>query len=103
MPGAACCAHGPGYATPLDAKNSGNREKFILVPCIVPDASRPDYLATVDVDPESDTYSQVGWYVMSGEGLADCGGAVHDKWSTAPTVVTPCRVGSANQVQGKLP
>lgn len=29
------------------------------MPCIVPDASRPDYLATVDVDPNSATYSTV--------------------------------------------
>ncbi|KAI8468542.1 MAG: selenium binding protein [Monoraphidium minutum] len=55
----ACCAKGPGYATPLEAKEQGPRERVLLVPCIVPDASRPDYLATVDVDPESDTYGQV--------------------------------------------
>lgn len=57
----ACCAnHGPGYATPLDAFNNGPRERDILVPCIVADDSgRPDYLATVDVDPDSKTYGQV--------------------------------------------
>jgi hypothetical protein len=45
---------------------AGAREKLLYVPCIIPDQkSRPDYLATVDVDPESATYSQVG-----GEGLA---------------------------------
>eukprot|EP00775_Hariotina_reticulata_P012725 gene12725-12855_t len=55
-----CCHHGPGYATPLDAFHNGTREKLIYVPCIIPDQkSRPDYLATVDVDPESSTYSQV--------------------------------------------
>lgn len=55
----ACCQHGPGYATPLDAFNSGDKEKLIYVPCIISDHSRPDYLATVDVDPESPTYNQV--------------------------------------------
>ncbi|KAF6260448.1 selenium binding protein [Scenedesmus sp. NREL 46B-D3] len=56
-----CCATqcGPGYATPLDAFHNGTREKIIYVPCIVSDHSRPDYLATVDVDPESSTYAQV--------------------------------------------
>lgn len=37
----------------------GPRETLAYVPCVVPDKSRPDYLATVDLDPESGTYSQV--------------------------------------------
>lgn len=54
------CCHGPGYATPLDAYKSGAREKLIYVPCIYPDQkTQPDYLATIDVDPESATYSKV--------------------------------------------
>lgn len=53
------CACGPGYATPRDAFLSGVQEKLVYIPCIVPDKSRPDYLATVDVDPSSPTYSQV--------------------------------------------
>ncbi|KAF8069628.1 selenbp1 [Scenedesmus sp. PABB004] len=58
---ASCCAGGgPGYATPLDAMRKGPREALIYVPCIIPDqASRPDYLAVVDVDPGSATYSTV--------------------------------------------
>ena len=48
-----------GYATPRDAFNHGKREKIVYLPCIIPDKSRPDYLATVDVDPDSPTYSQV--------------------------------------------
>lgn len=31
----------------------------MYIPCIVPDKSRPDYLATIDIDPESETYMQV--------------------------------------------
>merc|ERR1711971_191479 len=56
---ASCGGCGPGYATPRDAFNYGKREKIVYLPCIVPDKDRPDYLATVDVDPESPTYSQV--------------------------------------------
>ena len=40
-----------------DAFNYGKREKIVYLPCIVPGKDRPDYLATVDVDPESPTYS----------------------------------------------
>ena len=48
-----------------EALTKGDREKLIYVPCIIPDQeSRPDYLATVDVDPESATYSQVGAHAM---------------------------------------
>lgn len=54
------CCKGPGYATPMDAFKNGAREKLVYLPCIVPDQqSRPDYLATVDVNPQSSTYSQV--------------------------------------------
>ena len=42
-----------------DAFTYGAREKIVYLPCIVPDKDRPDYLATVDVDPASPTYSQV--------------------------------------------
>ncbi|KAJ9579806.1 hypothetical protein L9F63_004552, partial [Diploptera punctata] len=53
---------GPGYKTPLDAMKNGPREKIVYVPCIQPLAQEkklPDYLATVDVDPNSPTYSKV--------------------------------------------
>ncbi|RMZ53473.1 hypothetical protein APUTEX25_003295 [Auxenochlorella protothecoides] len=57
---ATCCnGSGPGYATPLEAKEKGPRETLLYVPAIIPDQSRPDYLATVDADPESKTYSKV--------------------------------------------
>jgi len=57
-----CCHTGPGYATPLDAFNNGPREKILYIPAIPTGEGahdRYDYLATVDVDPESSTYSQV--------------------------------------------
>lgn len=43
----------------------GAREKLLYVPAIVIDKSRPDYLATVDADPTSETYSQV-WQSFMG-------------------------------------
>ena len=42
------------------AFTSGAREALLYVPAIIADGSgRPDYLATVDVDPASPTYSTV--------------------------------------------
>ncbi|KAK9814393.1 hypothetical protein WJX72_005141 [[Myrmecia] bisecta] len=52
------CCGGPGYATPLEA-TKGPREKLLYVPAIVADGSRPDYLATIDVDPASPAFSTV--------------------------------------------
>jgi hypothetical protein len=37
----------------------GPRETILYLPAIVADGSRPDYLATVDVEPGSNTFSQV--------------------------------------------
>lgn len=57
----ACCG-GPGYASPLAAMRSGNREGLVYIPCIIPPNRRndeADYLVTVDVDPNSSTYCQV--------------------------------------------
>ena len=56
-----CCRTGPGYASPMDAVN-GPREKILYVTCIQPNGrqdKKSDYLAVVDVDPTSSTYSQV--------------------------------------------
>lgn len=59
---AECCAKGkgPGYATPLDAMK-GPREALIYVTCVYngSEKEKPDYLATVDTDPSSPTYSKV--------------------------------------------
>ncbi|XP_069506386.1 methanethiol oxidase-like [Ambystoma mexicanum] len=57
---AKCGACGPGYKTPLDAMK-GPREEILYVACIYRNTGieKPDYLATVDVDPKSPTYSQV--------------------------------------------
>ena len=41
------------------AFEAGAREKIVYLPCIIPNKDRPDYVATVDVDPTSATYSQV--------------------------------------------
>ena len=55
-PGSNC---GPGYASPKEAFTKGAREKLLYIPCIIPGKDRPDYLSTVDVDPESPTFAQV--------------------------------------------
>ncbi len=54
------CYNGPGYATPLEAMK-GPREKIVYLPCIYNNTGikKPDYLATVDIDPESPDYCKV--------------------------------------------
>lgn len=51
---------GPGYASPLEAMGA-EREKLLYVTTLYTGTGieAPDYLATVDVDPASPTYSQV--------------------------------------------
>ena len=48
-----CCAGaagtGPGFATPLDAFRSGERETLAYVPVTTRYHTRPDYLATIDL------------------------------------------------------
>ncbi|XP_055648232.1 methanethiol oxidase-like isoform X3 [Falco peregrinus] len=60
MAKAKCGACGPGYATPLDAMK-GPREEIVYLPCIYRNTGieKPDYLATVDIDPKSPHYCQV--------------------------------------------
>uniref|UniRef100_A0A336MLL8 CSON001628 protein n=1 Tax=Culicoides sonorensis TaxID=179676 RepID=A0A336MLL8_CULSO len=52
---------GPGYASPLAAMKEGPREKLLYVVTVQPNLDEPhgDYLSTIDVDPESPTYSQI--------------------------------------------
>jgi selenium-binding protein 1 len=54
----ACC--GPGYASPADAIKA-EREKLLYTIALYTgtEIEEPDYLATIDVDPDSPTYSQV--------------------------------------------
>ena len=53
-----CC--GPGYASPLEAIKAPN-EKLLYTIAIYTGTGiqKPDYLATIDVDPSSPTYSKV--------------------------------------------
>ncbi|XP_072139561.1 methanethiol oxidase [Mobula birostris] len=55
-----CGQCGPGFSSPLNAMK-GPREEIVYLPCIYRNTAvnKPDYLATVDVDPKSPTYSQV--------------------------------------------
>ena len=56
--GSHCC--GPGYASPAEAMKAP-REKILYTVALYigTGIQRPDYLATIDADPESPTYSQV--------------------------------------------
>ena len=55
---ATCC--GPGYASPKDAI-AAPTEKLLYTVALYTGTGiqKPDYLATIDADPESRTYSQV--------------------------------------------
>merc|ERR1739838_234889 len=58
-----CCsqvAHGPGYASPLDAMKAP-KEKVLYIPCIYRNTPipAPDYLATVDMDENSPTFCKI--------------------------------------------
>jgi hypothetical protein len=58
---------GPGYKSPLDAFINGKRETILYTICIQPNAltkKKSDYLATIDVNPDSPTYSQVIIYFI---------------------------------------
>jgi selenium-binding protein 1 len=57
-----CKKTGPGYRTPIDALERGPREKILYVTCVQPfgkENGKPDYLATVDVDPNSPQFCKV--------------------------------------------
>lgn len=53
-----CTGCGPGYKSPKVAINAP-REKILYVACVHTDDNKPDVLATIDVDPESSTYTQI--------------------------------------------
>ena len=56
-----CC--GPGYSSP-EAAIRAPREEILYTIAIYTGTGiqKPDYLTTVDVDPESPTYSEsIGW------------------------------------------
>jgi selenium-binding protein 1 len=53
-------AKGPGFASPAEAMQAP-REEFVYVACLYEGTGiqEPDFLAVVDVNPESDRYSQI--------------------------------------------
>lgn len=52
---------GPGYASPQDAIQNAPREEFVYVAGLYTGTGvpEPDFLAVVDVNPDSDSYSQI--------------------------------------------
>jgi len=94
------CGFGPGYRTPLEAMK-GPREKILYVICLQPfpeKTNKPDYLAVVDVDPSSPTYSKV-IHRMKGVAAGDemhhfgwnaCSSCYCDKSKSRNKLVIPC-------------
>ena len=54
-------AHGPGYLTPQAAIEESSHEKtaYVLGLRVGTDVDAPDFLATVDIDPDSETYGEI--------------------------------------------
>lgn len=52
---------GPGYATPQAAIEEGEREKlaYVMSLYVGTDVDAPDFVAVVDLDPDSDTYCEI--------------------------------------------
>ncbi|NUB89958.1 selenium-binding protein [Haloterrigena sp. SYSU A121-1] len=52
---------GPGYATPQAAIEEGDREKlaYVMSLYVGTDVDAPDFVAVVDLDPDSDTYCEI--------------------------------------------
>lgn len=81
---------GPGYKSPLDAFINGKRETILYTICVQPNAStknKSDYLATVDVNPNSPTYSQV-IFRTSFENFGD--ELHHFGWNTCSSCYDDC-------------
>ena len=54
------CCKGTGFGSPLEAKNAGVVEELLYIPAVQMEKGlKPDYLATVDVNPNSPSYCQV--------------------------------------------
>ncbi|CAH2327470.1 methanethiol oxidase [Pelobates cultripes] len=100
---ASCKSCGPGYKTPLDAMK-GPREKIVYLPCIYRSTGikKPDYLATVDVDPDSATYSQVIHRLpmphlndeLHHSGWNTCSSCFGDHTKTRDKLILPCLISS---------
>ncbi|KAM8921541.1 methanethiol oxidase [Pelodytes ibericus] len=94
-----CKSCGPGYRTPLDAMK-GPREEIVYLPCIYRSTGikKPDYLATVDVDPKSPTYSTVIHRLpmpnvndeLHHSGWNACSSCFDDPTKTRNRLILPC-------------
>lgn len=94
-----CGMNGPGHRTPLDAM-SAPCEQIVYVPCICRGTAvkKPDYLATVDVDPRSSTYSQVIHRLpvryaedeLHHSGWNTCSSCYGDKSKCRDRLILPC-------------
>ncbi|AQK98714.1 Selenium-binding protein 3 [Zea mays] len=82
--GGTCChaTKGLGYATSLEAMEKGPREKLVYITCVYNGTgiNKLDYLATMDLDPDSPTYSQEGNTTGNGFLLLDSEFNVKGRW-----------------------
>lgn len=52
-----CLTPDVGFKTPLEAYKDSKREELLYTVALPLDITKPDYLITVDTNPESSTYS----------------------------------------------
>ncbi len=113
----------PTYASPADAMKAPP-EKFAFVPAIYvgTETKRPDYMATVDIDPKSPTFSKVvGRFEMPNVGdelhhygwnaCASCHGERHRRYLVVPGLASgniyiidaanPAKLKMHKQISGK--
>ena len=88
---AECCTTvrcGPGYASPAEAMKAPRELLLYTVALYIGTGiQKPDYLATIDADPNSPTYSQVISRLEMpgiGDGCTTCGGM-----PVRPAMATP--------------
>jgi selenium-binding protein 1 len=102
------CGKGPGYPSPMWAFQNGPREKILYVATVQPNLEEEsgDYLAVVDVDPESETYCTVVHRAYSGNkgqefhhiGWNTCSSCHFADASSVPSrdkLVLPCLISDA--------
>ncbi|EHA97362.1 Selenium-binding protein 1, partial [Heterocephalus glaber] len=97
------CKCGPGYPSPREAMK-GPREEIIYLPCIYRNTGTeaPDYLATVDIDPNSPQYCQVIHRLpmpylkdeLHHSGWNTCSSCFGDSTKSRTKLMLPCLISS---------
>lgn len=78
---------GPGWKTPADAIKNAKREQLLYIVCVQLDPTQPDYLATIDANPGSSSYSKVIHRLK----MPNIGDEVHHMgWNTCSSCYDDC-------------